>query len=154
MVKNLAVIAGLSLLIGCATATSGPVLGSAELKDKDGKTVGIATFREATGGVLMIVEAKGLTPGLHAVHVHAVGKMRRPGIHERGRPLSIRCKKSMATRTLTALMPATCPICWSLKTARGTTKFLPTESLWPLERHRFSMPMAARWSCTWAPTTT
>jgi superoxide dismutase, Cu-Zn family len=84
MIKNLAVIAGLSLLMGCATATSGPVLGSAELKDKDGKPVGMATFREATGGVLMTVEAKGLTPGLHAVHVHAVGKCEGPAFTSAG----------------------------------------------------------------------
>ena len=54
---------------------------SAELKDKDGKTIGTATLREQSGGVLLLVrvEPKGLTPGLDAVHIHAVGKCDAPG---------------------------------------------------------------------------
>ena len=68
-------IAALGLLIGCSMAAPG-TRASAELKDKDGKTIGTATLREQTGGVLVLVrvEPKGLTPGLHAVHIHAVGK--------------------------------------------------------------------------------
>ena len=65
-------------------ATSGPVLGSAELKDKDGKSVGMAILSEAAGGVFVTVEAKGLTPGLHAVHVHAVGKCEGPAFTSAG----------------------------------------------------------------------
>jgi Cu-Zn family superoxide dismutase len=57
---------------------------SADLKDKDGRSVGMATFRDATGGVLVSVEVKGLTPGLHAVHVHAVGKCEGPGFTSAG----------------------------------------------------------------------
>ena len=44
----------------------------------------MATFHEATGGVLVSVEAKGLTPGLHAVHIHAVGKCEGPGFTSAG----------------------------------------------------------------------
>lgn len=57
---------------------------TAELKDKDGRTVGSAMLREQSGGVLVRVEAKGLTPGLHAVHVHAVGKCDAPGFTSAG----------------------------------------------------------------------
>ena len=81
--KLLVGVAGLSLLVGCSTAAPGS-RATAELKDKDGKTVGTAMLREQSGGVLVRVEAKGLTPGLHAVHVHAVGKCDAPGFTSAG----------------------------------------------------------------------
>jgi Cu-Zn family superoxide dismutase len=56
----------------------------AELKDRDGKSVGIATFREVADGVVIDVDAKGLTPGLHAVHVHTVGKCEGPAFTSAG----------------------------------------------------------------------
>ena len=63
----------LAFVIGCSMAASGQ-RATAELKDKDGKTVGKAMLREQPDGVLVRLDVKGLTPGLHAVHVHAVGK--------------------------------------------------------------------------------
>jgi Cu-Zn family superoxide dismutase len=57
---------------------------TAELKDKDGKAVGVATFRESSGGVTVDLNVKGLTPGLHAVHVHAVGKCEAPAFTSAG----------------------------------------------------------------------
>jgi Cu-Zn family superoxide dismutase len=74
---------GLSLVVGCSMAAPG-TRASAELKDKDGKTVGTAMLREQSGGVLVRVEAKGLTPGLHAVHVHAVGRCEAPAFTSAG----------------------------------------------------------------------
>ena len=73
----------LSLLTGCSAATLGG-RATAELKDKDGKVVGMAMLSERPGGVLVRVEAKGLTPGLHAVHVHAVGKCEGPAFTSAG----------------------------------------------------------------------
>jgi superoxide dismutase, Cu-Zn family len=74
---------GLAFLMGCSMAASGQ-RARAELKDKDGKTVGNATLREQPDGVLVRVELKGLTPGLHAVHVHAVGKCEGPAFASAG----------------------------------------------------------------------
>ncbi len=75
-------IAGLCLLVGCSMAAPGTRASAAlkEDEDKDGKTIGTATLREQSGGVLVLVrvEPKGLTPGLHAVHIHAVGKCDAP----------------------------------------------------------------------------
>ena len=78
-------VAGLSLVLGCSVPP--PQMNTqavADLKDKDGRSVGMATLRDATGGVLVSVEVKGLTPGLHAVHVHAVGKCEGPGFTSAG----------------------------------------------------------------------
>ncbi|MGE5817471.1 MAG: superoxide dismutase family protein [Deltaproteobacteria bacterium] len=78
-------VAGLSLVIGCSVPPPQMTAQAvADLKDKDGRSVGMATFRDATGGVLVSVEVKGLTPGLHAVHVHAVGKCEGPGFTSAG----------------------------------------------------------------------
>lgn len=70
-------------MVGCSMATPGS-RARAELKDKDGKIVGTAMLSERPGGVLVRVEAKGLTPGLHAVHVHAVGKCDGPAFTSAG----------------------------------------------------------------------
>jgi Cu-Zn family superoxide dismutase len=78
-------IAGLALIAGCSM--SRPAVNaqaSADLKDKDGRSVGVARFRDAAGGVLVSVEVKGLAPGLRAVHVHAVGKCEGPGFTSAG----------------------------------------------------------------------
>ena len=71
-------IMALVLLFASAGFAQEPLRAYTELKDRDGKSVGMATFREGSGGVIIDVEVKGLTPGLHAVHVHAVGKCEGP----------------------------------------------------------------------------
>jgi Cu-Zn family superoxide dismutase len=74
---------GIFFVMGCSMAASGQ-RATAELKDKDGKTLGSASLHEQPDGVLVRVEVKGLTPGLHAVHVHAVGKCEGPGFATAG----------------------------------------------------------------------
>src|ERR1043166_1243909 len=83
MKQHLLSVLGLAFVMGCSMAASGQ-RATAELKDKDGKTVGSASFREAPDGVLVRLEVKGLTPGLHAVHVHTVGKCEAPGFTSAG----------------------------------------------------------------------
>ena len=79
IVTKLFLVAGLALLWGCSlTAPESRAI--AELKDKDGKIVGRAVFRERSDGVLVRMDVKGLTPGLHAVHVHSTGKCEVPGV--------------------------------------------------------------------------
>lgn len=48
--------------------------GSARLIGLDGKPVGTAKFSQAGHGVLIELEAHGLKPGPHAVHIHSVGQ--------------------------------------------------------------------------------
>ena len=56
----------------------------AELKSAEGKNVGTASLRETKEGVLITINAKGLPQGLHAVHVHAVGKCEGPAFTSAG----------------------------------------------------------------------
>ena len=46
----------------------------AAMKLADGKDAGTITLTEATAGVILKFELKGLAPGPHAVHVHETGK--------------------------------------------------------------------------------
>jgi superoxide dismutase, Cu-Zn family len=91
--KLLCAAMGLTLTLACSMPTRSSSQAIAELKDKDGKPVGIATFRESGGGVIVNVNAKGLTPGLHAVHVHAVGKCEGPAFTSAGDHFNPRQKK-------------------------------------------------------------
>lgn len=85
-------ILGLILFFGCSMMAPGSHA-TAELKDKDGKVVGHARFREQPDGVLVRLEVKGLTPGLHAVHVHAVGKCEAPAFTSAGGHFNPRQRK-------------------------------------------------------------
>jgi superoxide dismutase, Cu-Zn family len=83
MVKKLLVWAPLIWLVGCSMTAPGP-RAAAELKDKDGKTVGRVFFRQAPDGVFVRLEVRGLAPGLHAVHIHAVAKCEGPAFTSAG----------------------------------------------------------------------
>jgi len=76
-------IAAFIIIIGCSTVAPG-TRATAELRDREGKIVGRADFHEVGDGVVVSLEVKGLTPGLHAVHVHAVGKCDPPGFTSAG----------------------------------------------------------------------
>lgn len=83
MVKNVLFAVGVMTLVSCSLS-SPESRATAELKDKDGKTVGRALFRQRSDGVLVRMEVNGLTPGSHAVHVHAAGKCDAPSFTSAG----------------------------------------------------------------------
>jgi Cu-Zn family superoxide dismutase len=56
----------------------------AEIKNAEGKTVGTVSLRETKDGLLIIVNAKGLPEGLHAVHIHSIGKCEGPAFTSAG----------------------------------------------------------------------
>lgn len=91
-IKKIILAVGLLFLTGCSL-TSPESRATSELKDKSGKTVGRAFFRERPDGVLLRMEVKGLTPGLHAVHVHAVGKCEGPDFTSAGGHFNPRGRK-------------------------------------------------------------
>src|ERR671923_576801 len=82
--KNCVLAIGLALLLTSAAAAQEQSRAYAELKTADGKTVGTANFRQVSGGVVIQAQVKGLTPGLHAIHVHAVGKCEPPKFESAG----------------------------------------------------------------------
>ena len=64
------------LMFAAASASSSAQAASAALKGVNGEDFGSVTLTEAPGkpgGVLLTVSVKGLSPGEHAFHVHAVG---------------------------------------------------------------------------------
>jgi superoxide dismutase, Cu-Zn family len=56
----------------------------ADIKNAEGKTVGTASLRETKDGLLIIVNANGLPEGLHAVHIHSIGKCEGPAFTSAG----------------------------------------------------------------------
>ena len=51
----------------------------AELKNKEGQSVGRLRVSEDPNGVMLRVTVSGLSPGTHGMHVHAVGRCDVPG---------------------------------------------------------------------------
>lgn len=69
-------LAGAAMVLLFASTASAQA--RAELKDAEGKNIGIATLQEDGDGVRINVEVKGLPAGVHGIHIHAVGKCEAP----------------------------------------------------------------------------
>jgi Cu-Zn family superoxide dismutase len=73
------------LLAGCAgTWPSDLTSVVVELRNAAGQPVGAAQFTQSGTVVRLVVEARGLSPGLHALHVHAVGRCDPPDFASAG----------------------------------------------------------------------
>jgi superoxide dismutase, Cu-Zn family len=55
-----------------------------DLKNAQGQSVGTATLSDAKPGVKIKLELKGLTPGEHALHIHAAAKCEGPAFTSAG----------------------------------------------------------------------
>jgi Cu-Zn family superoxide dismutase len=82
----LAIAASLAVaLAGCASMQSGAdSSATADIKSSDGQSVGSATLTQVPGGVSIVIDAKDLPPGPHAVHIHEIGKCEGPGFTTAG----------------------------------------------------------------------
>lgn len=79
MTSTLRLAAMLIAVFGlAATSARAADTASATLKDLAGKTVGTALLRQSPNGTLVAVRFRGLPPGTHAFHIHAVGKCEPP----------------------------------------------------------------------------
>ncbi|MCW5689696.1 MAG: superoxide dismutase family protein [Pseudolabrys sp.] len=77
-IKKHLLMASLTLLACAAALPAAAQTATAPLKDAQGKEVGSANLTQTPRGVLINVAVKGLPPGEHAFHVHAVGKCEPP----------------------------------------------------------------------------
>lgn len=87
--KISAIYLGLPVLMGigaCATTASQAAMpvASGQLVAGDGAARGSATVTQAANGLQVSVKAMGVTPGLHAVHVHMVGQCTAPDFTSAG----------------------------------------------------------------------
>lgn len=74
-----------SLLAGCAgMQPAGDNVATADLRNASGASVGTASLTPVGNVVRIVLEAKGLPPGLHGVHIHAVGKCDPPDFTSAG----------------------------------------------------------------------
>lgn len=65
----------------------------AELRNAQGESVGSAVLRDEGRQVRIVVHARGLTPGPHGIHVHAVGRCEPPTFASAGDHLNPAGKK-------------------------------------------------------------
>ena len=73
------------ILTGCVPmAPPDQVLATANIVRGDGATIGtVRVFNEPTG-VMLRINASGMPPGMHGVHVHAVGRCDTPDFKSAG----------------------------------------------------------------------
>ncbi len=72
ILKIAAMAAGVLICWGPAWAVGEKA--QAELKAGDGREAGSIKMIETTAGVLLRIKLKGLTPGVHGLHIHDMGK--------------------------------------------------------------------------------
>jgi Cu-Zn family superoxide dismutase len=61
-----------------------PLEATAALRDAQGRAVGTATFSEVPGAVRLVIEARGLPPGMKGVHIHEGGSCTPPDFDAAG----------------------------------------------------------------------
>jgi Cu-Zn family superoxide dismutase len=73
-----------AMLSGCAHTAGGQATAKALLQDANGRPVGEATLQQRADGARLSLHVQGLSPGIHGVHVHAVGKCEAPAFTTAG----------------------------------------------------------------------
>lgn len=61
-----------------------PPMARAVLRDAHGAEVGSASFSEVSGGVRIVMQVHGLSPGIHAMHLHSACKCEGPDFTSAG----------------------------------------------------------------------
>ncbi len=84
VVVALALAAGACRLPYVPGVTSPPPAAVAHLADAGGRVVGNAVFLQERGGVRILVDVNGVTPGTKAVHIHQTGRCDPPSFESAG----------------------------------------------------------------------
>jgi len=69
---------GMAIELGANTMVTQRWAAKAQLHDLAGKEVGVVQLLETPNGVLILAALKGLSPGVHAIHIHETGKCEPP----------------------------------------------------------------------------
>jgi Cu-Zn family superoxide dismutase len=85
-VRRALVVGAALVLAGCASASKEKEVSTAgaDLKDKDGKQVGVVTLIQMPEGVRIALTGYRLPPGEHGLHIHAVGACVAPDFNSAG----------------------------------------------------------------------
>lgn len=70
--------------VPAGTAGTRPATASATLVDTQGRSVGQVHFQQGPHGVLLKLDLKNATPGVHGLHLHDVGRCERPSFESAG----------------------------------------------------------------------
>jgi superoxide dismutase, Cu-Zn family len=81
---NVIALAGAISLVSYTPHAMAEDRAHADIKNAQGNSVGTAPLRETKDGLLIIINAKGLPQGLHAVHIHSVGNCEGPAFTSAG----------------------------------------------------------------------
>lgn len=77
-----AIVAGTIAIAGMGSAaiaqTATPSSHDIKLIDATGADIGAVTLKQGPSGLLLVVEASGLTPGWHGIHIHDTGVCEAP----------------------------------------------------------------------------
>jgi Cu-Zn family superoxide dismutase len=73
MITTITAAAALAAL-GCATTRGPSAMATAVLQTPTGAAAGAARMEQGAAGVRVRIDVLGLAPGMHGVHVHAVGR--------------------------------------------------------------------------------
>ena len=80
----MSMVVGMAMLFSLVSTANAQERARADLKNASGKTVGTAVLRQMKEGVSISLQITDLAPGLHAVHIHSVGKCEGPAFASAG----------------------------------------------------------------------
>ena len=78
ILKHVLMVGVAAVLMAANPAPAAAEMANAALKDRSGKAVGDVDLVQTANGVLLKLSIKGISPGEHAFHIHAVGKCETP----------------------------------------------------------------------------
>ena len=154
LLKRASLLAAIAILsLPSIIAVEAAETAKAMLKDAKGENVGSVSLMQTPAGVLLQFSLKGLPPGEHAFHIHAVGKCEPPGF-ESAAGISIQAARTMGGCQVLDT-PAICLTCTFRQVVPSISKYstLRLRSI-RINRIRSFIPAAPQSSSTLARTTT